>query len=182
NTSFDVSTAPDAMQFVRWVQMDAPQIESVVQEDSLLRVGFDGRAALVRLGSITDRTGLREVWLRDSYGLGRVAGRLGTVVDLGGNIGMFTLRAAGLASRVITVEPVPDNVAMIRRNLELAGDAGHVQIVPHACGGEDEGELTLWVAPNAHGVNSVHRPHTERYAAAEALKCRSVSLRRLFDE
>src|SRR5690606_37606228 len=102
NTSFDVTPAPDAMQFVRWVQMDAPQIESVVQEDSLLRVGFDGRAAMVRLGSITDLTGLREVWLRDSYGLGRVAGRLGTVVDLGGNIGMFTLRAAGLASRVIT--------------------------------------------------------------------------------
>ena len=50
------------------------------------------------------------------------------VIDGGGNIGMFTLRAlAGLeahgdgATRVVVCEPVPQNIEQIRRHLALNG-------------------------------------------------------------
>jgi FkbM family methyltransferase len=48
------------------------------------------------------------------------------MVDVGANVGFFTLRAAaavGSGGRVYALEPVPANVAALRRNVELNGFA-----------------------------------------------------------
>ena len=59
------------------------------------------------------------------------------MIDGGGNIGLFTLRAAaglegpGDASvRFVICEPVPENVEQIRKHLALNGD--HAEIMPFA--------------------------------------------------
>lgn len=60
------------------------------------------------------------------------------VLDIGANIGIFSLylsRAVGSGGRVIAVEPDPDNLALLRANLE-ANQCRNVTVVPCALGAE----------------------------------------------
>jgi FkbM family methyltransferase len=65
-------------------------------------------------------------------------------LDLGGNIGAFTVLAASLGANVKTFEPDPFNVAMIRKNLALNGLTA--QIVQGAVVADDRKSaiLNLW--------------------------------------
>jgi FkbM family methyltransferase len=69
-----------------------------------------------------------EVWHCDVYRIAKrtspfLIGRFDTVVDLGANIGLFTIRAAKLARRglVLAVEPDPDNYSLLTTHLHQAG-------------------------------------------------------------
>jgi FkbM family methyltransferase len=56
------------------------------------------------------------------------------IVDVGGNVGVYAcLAAAGAPSkRVVTFEPVPDNLEYLRRNLERNGLSARVEVVDKA--------------------------------------------------
>jgi FkbM family methyltransferase len=89
---------------------------------------------------------VREVWFDETYQLPfDLPGAGGTLVDLGGNIGLtsvYLARRHGF-SRVVIVEPVAENAALARLNCELNGiDAEIVQaaIAPRA------GEVNFSVA------------------------------------
>jgi FkbM family methyltransferase len=61
-----------------------------------------------------------------------------TFYDVGANVGFFTLIAARLVDpggTVVAFEPLPENVAQLRRNVEL-NSFRHVVVVPAAVGGE----------------------------------------------
>lgn len=45
----------------------------------------------------------------------------GTVYDIGANVGFYTLLAATRAKRVIAIEPLAENVAYLKRHLDLNG-------------------------------------------------------------
>jgi FkbM family methyltransferase len=79
-----------------------------------------------------------------------------TVVDVGANIGYFTLlfcRAVGPAGRVLAFEPDPDNAAILRENLRLNGYA-NAQVLELALGDAD-GSATLFTNPANRGDNRV---------------------------
>jgi FkbM family methyltransferase len=61
------------------------------------------------------------------------------VLDAGANIGMFSVWAAGRwpGARVIAVEPLPRNVALLRRNLALALPPGASEVVAAAATTQD---------------------------------------------
>ena len=76
------------------------------------------------------------------------------VLDVGANIGIHSLflsRAVGPEGRVIAVEPDPDNLALLRANLE-ANHCDNVKVVPCAFGA-DSGCARLFRNPNS-GANS----------------------------
>ena len=59
------------------------------------------------------------------------------VLDLGANIGLFTLAAIaryGQRVRVVAVEPDPDNLVILRQNIAANGYEGQVEVVPAAAG------------------------------------------------
>jgi FkbM family methyltransferase len=58
-----------------------------------------------------------EIFLQDCYKLQDLPARLGTVVDLGGNVGLFTCAVLPRADRVITVEAVEAHCRLARRNI-----------------------------------------------------------------
>jgi FkbM family methyltransferase len=59
------------------------------------------------------------IFARDEYRLdGIVPGSWDTVVDVGAHIGLFAVRVGPLARRVLCFEPSPDNLVLLRRNLE----------------------------------------------------------------
>lgn len=80
---------------------------------------------------------VREIVTEDVYRL-RSAPNLvgGVVIDLGANIGVFTLHALALgASRVVSVEPFPSNVEMLRENIAVNGAGDTAVVVESACVG-----------------------------------------------
>jgi FkbM family methyltransferase len=68
------------------------------------------------------------------------------VIDLGANVGYFTLVAAALTGptgRVIAVEPLPENLAALRRNVTL-NELTHVEVIDAAVSAR-EGTAALTV-------------------------------------
>ncbi|MEM7165743.1 MAG: FkbM family methyltransferase [Planctomycetota bacterium] len=76
----------------------------------------DGGPLFLR-GGVKDYHMFHRIFLVDEYRM-RESGvaPLGCVVDLGANVGVFSVRASQLAERVIAYEPVPQNYEQARRN------------------------------------------------------------------
>lgn len=80
----------------------------------------------------------------DEYGI--PSGLRGCALDIGAYLGSVTI--ALLMDNpdlyVTAVEPVPDNVRLIRRNLELNGCADRCTVIEGAVGGPLDGPVTVW--------------------------------------
>jgi FkbM family methyltransferase len=79
-------------------------------------------------------------------------------IDVGGNVGMFTVplaRAVGPSGRVLTIEPSPDNVERLERNLDL-NLLENVVVEPIAVG-DKQGRLVLQLAsdPGFHSTAAI---------------------------
>ncbi len=106
----------------------------------------------VRLqGGRSDVNTFRTIWLEDEYKFADLppaspgAARVGCVIDLGANVGLFAARAARVAARVICYEPMPENFE--RLQLNVAG-FDHVTTVNEAVAAE-AGALPLYAPKNA---------------------------------
>jgi FkbM family methyltransferase len=128
----------------------------IIDKRSFLRYGTDAvlsrglllapasnRLRTIQVGGATltyrlqrgDIQAVREVWVEETY-RPPVEIPLGTVVDLGTNIGLTTLwYAVHGASRLRCVEPMPANIALARRNLTQNGFSA--ELVQAAIGPED---------------------------------------------
>jgi FkbM family methyltransferase len=90
----------------------------------------------------------------------RVAPRPGAsvFVDVGANVGTTTLYAArtGSFARIVSVEPSPDNLDVLRLNVQDNDLSGTVQVVAAACGGE-AGTVELLQSSISAGDHRVRR-------------------------
>jgi len=79
------------------------------------------------------------LWLDDEYGLGRVASPVQTVVDIGANIGLFSLFARHCfpTAKIHAYEPDPDVLTFTERNFEGLEIELHCEGVSHADGCAD---------------------------------------------
>ncbi len=75
-----------------------------------------------------------------------------TFVDIGANIGWFTLLAAKLGSKVYAYEPEPGNVELLERSLQKNGFLD-VEVRPIALGDHD-GTVPLWISEESAGWHS----------------------------
>ena len=80
-----------------------------------------------------------------------------TVVDVGANIGYYTLlfsRLVGDQGRVISFEPDPNNFELLSRNL---ADNRCDNVVPHRCAvGAEQTTLKLYRCPGNHGMHRAY--------------------------
>lgn len=82
-----------------------------------------------------------------------------TVVDVGANIGLYTLlfaRAVGDQGRVYAFEPEPDNLRLLAHNLRTNG-CGNVTIVPKAVAAR-AGTATLFLSAENRGDHRLFDP------------------------
>jgi len=66
-----------------------------------------------------------------------------TVLDVGANVGIYTLLAAKRGARVFAIEADPKTVEILRRNVHVNGFDDRVTVFPIAVG-EQEGTVTLF--------------------------------------
>jgi FkbM family methyltransferase len=104
----------------------------------------------------------------------------GTVaVDVGANVGMFTVPLAfsvGEDGRVLAVEPSPENVSLLERNVQLNA-LTNVDVHPIALAAEaGEVELRLGADPAFHSTTTVVRSRD----AADTIVVRAETLDRLW--
>lgn len=74
------------------------------------------------------------------------------VLDVGANIGLYTLpmsRAVGSTGTVVAFEPDPDNLRILKHNVEQ-NDCANVIVMPFALGAED-GEMDLFQVDSNRG-------------------------------
>jgi FkbM family methyltransferase len=91
------------------------------------QVRMRGGATLCYRLNRGDLQSIREVWFEEVYRL-PFPDPCGVLLDLGANIGLTSVWMAKRYpfTRIIAVEPEPDNAALVRRNLELNGIKGEV--------------------------------------------------------
>jgi len=84
-----------------------------------------------------------------------------TFIDVGANVGWYTLLACGLgAKRVYAFEPNPRMASLLRRTLSVNGYQKKVTFTEAACG-EHEGKLHLFVDPYQAGGAHIGPTATE---------------------
>jgi len=86
----------------------------------------------LRAGTDDSRV-LFEIHVQECYGAAVIEPGA-TVVDIGANIGCFSIWAAQKASRVIACEPHPDNLEILRRNAAI-NRTTNLEIIPCAISG-----------------------------------------------
>ena len=92
-----------------------------------------------------------------------------TFVDIGAHDGYCSLKAArvvGPSGRVIAVEPNPEMLTILRKNIE-ASQAKDILVVPMACA-DKEGTLTLFAASQSNtGSTSLSQANATQYGLVE---------------
>lgn len=121
-----------------------------------------------------DRQVFNGIFARDEYRLNAVApGAWDTVLDVGANIGLFSVRVAPLARRILSFEPMPQNFKYLQANVERFR---HVVPIPKAVAGKP-GTLDLHLSANtgAHSVVSTRVGETK-------IQVEAVTFQQIFAE
>ncbi|HSE29134.1 MAG TPA: FkbM family methyltransferase [Candidatus Saccharimonadales bacterium] len=85
-----------------------------------------------------------------------LAKKADVIIDVGANIGLYSsIGAKNLkkSSKLIAFEPIPDNIDLLKSNLQLNGLQDKVTIVPKALG-EDDRKLELYLSSKSIGNHS----------------------------
>lgn len=95
-----------------------------------------------------------------------------TVFDVGANIGLYSVIAAQRISssgRVYAFEPVLENLAFLRNNLELNGVSDRVEVQETAVG-EVDGELEIFLSNRQIGTHSAAKESIGKGASVKSVK------------
>lgn len=83
-----------------------------------------------------------------------------TVLDVGANIGIYSVLANDKTSRIFAFEPIPENLSLLRKNV-AANQAKSVTVVPTAIGAKT-GQIDISVVPGSLGTHGVFAKSDQR--------------------
>ena len=116
-----------------------------------------------------DRAPLNDVWLEKSYepsyfGVPFDWASCRTIIDIGANIGMFTLYAAASAdnAKIFSYEPEPGNFGILQENIAANGLQPRVQAMQGAVS-DRTGTMQMYFRTNDTGGHSLYRYPGESY-------------------
>jgi FkbM family methyltransferase len=132
---------PDRLRLAAWARLyrpPAPRWRPLYQA-APLRFAPDVSMELIPGDVISDSIAFTGVWeLQLSRHVLRLARAGGTLIEVGANLGYFTLlwAAANPANRAFAFEASPRNVELLSRNVARNGFDSRVQVIPKAAGKE----------------------------------------------
>jgi FkbM family methyltransferase len=87
----------------------------------------------VRANYPTDEIVIKEIWEENVYEVKETRFNLGgVVIDIGANIGAFSLYAAYHGATVYAIEPEPHNLEALKQNIKLNNKEDSVYVCPYA--------------------------------------------------
>lgn len=114
------------------------------------------RHAFQTAEGVTDAKAVKEVWDNDDYVMAELGLPGATVIDIGANIGAFTVLAALLgAAKVIAYEPHPETFKALQANVAGSPVAGRCELVNAAVGGWARSDELVGVGGAAHFAREV---------------------------
>ncbi len=121
----------------------------------------------------------RDIFVKDVYNVDAIEPLLSgdgppldTVVDVGGHIGIFSIRIAPLARRVVACEPIPENADLLLRNLDAARCSN---VTLERCAvTSDSRDVLIYTAANPGG-HSALKSLSGRQAKVEKVRGRPLS-------
>ena len=118
----------------------------------LFEIAQDGRALRFKVRSATGEAAIvREVLCTSYYRSACcLVGEGSVVIDVGAHIGSFTVAAAARGARVLALEPVPANYALLMENIQLNGLQARVKAFNMAVW-SSAGERKMPVADDSTG-------------------------------
>jgi FkbM family methyltransferase len=136
--------------------------------DNEVQLTTPTHTVLLRPGT-TDSFIYHEIFCHDEYGLNQLPQRLGTVVDLGGNVGLFSSAVVRRAQRVITVEPIGPLHKQASKNVARNGGDPR-NVLQMAVTGRSGQTISLYLGGSNTGRASI------RADMAESTKARSETV------
>ncbi len=121
-------------------------------------------------GGTDDHHVLFEILITNCYDEAEISSGA-VVVDIGANIGCFSLKAAQTAGRVLSYEPFPPNYDLLRENIAL-NKAENIEVYNVAVGGK-AGKSVLFLPDNDSFVGRVSL-HPGR--GTRTVECASITL------
>ena len=91
-------------------------------KESTVKISHPAIGEIYCLNEPEARATVREIWIDDLYlqeGISLCTGDV--VLDVGANIGVFTLYAAKQGAQVYAYEPMPPTYAVLQQNIEAHG-------------------------------------------------------------
>lgn len=122
----------------------------------------------------------KEIFADDIYRIGSLDTYLGTVIDIGATVGLFTLRVAPYAERVISVEPISGNLSAFRKSLERTDSSGKITLHHRAVGGQSGKTVRIFLSDGNHAGNSIHQEHAAIWGTSRHEDVTTISLSDLF--
>lgn len=122
----------------------------------------------------------QEVFLRDTYRVGQLHPSLGTVLDLGAHVGLFALRVAPLAERVICVEPAAANAAVLEQMVRHNAWGDKVRLHRGAITAGTAASVPLFLARRDYG-HSLQASYAARWGAPTHEEVPAWGLAELFE-
>jgi FkbM family methyltransferase len=153
----------------------------VTVADGLVEFQYGGQRFALR-PSYADFYIFKEIMVGDDYQLNSLPRPLGTVVDLGTNIGLFSLKIAATAERVIGVEPVRENFQLAQRMLDGSGLAHKVTLRKAAVAAESNGTVRIFASNQNAGGHSMFRKHAAQWGGVRYEDVPAISLSDLFEQ
>jgi FkbM family methyltransferase len=118
-----------------------------------------------------------DIWLRGCYTSAHPLPHGGDVIDIGANVGIFSLLASPAADRVIAFEPLPQAFHRLQRN--VASTTGNVICVQQAVAGQ-RGKALLRPSPSLTAGRLAPYPGPDR-AVGPVHEVDTVTLTDIFD-
>lgn len=95
------------------------------------------------------------------YLLNKLISEGSTCIDIGANLGYYTIplaELAGSSGKVYSIEPIPLFLKILKKNIERYKVSDRVEFIPYALGEENDKEITM-VTPSVEGL--VHFGYTK---------------------
>lgn len=147
----------------------------LIRKPKLIYHMRNGLKILVRSGT-ADRGIITSVLLADEYLLDQTKLESNSVViDIGAQIGVFSIFAASKSKRVYSFEPVPENYRLLLENIKINNFDRKIKAFNYAVSNEKK-NLRLFLNENNTGEHSVYFK-TKKYLDVPA-----VPLKDIFDE
>jgi len=175
-----IANMRQARQVFDWLLSESCNPLPVNEEGGLvLFTHGDHRIALRPIS--TDFYTFKEVIVRDVYELDNIAGPLDTVIDIGTNIGLFSLRVAPLAKKLICVEPVSRNRIVAQHNFRLSNNSKKFSLHDLAVTGKSGENVRIFLSEKNEGGHSISQEHAAQWGETGYEDVKTISLADLFE-